>query len=268
MGEIMKKIAFLTVLVIALGFTSCDDFFSNSFGKPRKYDVSKIDVNAGNVDKWIDIAIGNPELAAALAEKIIQELDKTSGKEKAKLMDAGVKLSVESSGLGESLLSNSADILADLANADTDELEDILTKLFENIRNDFNSGGGQKAADNITAIASKDIEPNPLNNGDAPQFGQEYRDTASPGDVAEAILVLVLGELGDDDIEDWNKLPRLDLAYDPEAGGFVVKNGDPSPNQITVAAYLNLIIVGGDKFNDNPLTSAIKEGFDLASLVL
>ena len=266
----MKKIT-ATVFAFAIFtfvFVSCDEFFSTSFGKPRKYDISKINITAGNLDKWIDLAVGNPELAAALTEKIIQELDSKTGAEKAKFMDAGVKLAVESSGLGESILSNSADILADLADADSDELEGILTKLFENIRNDFNSGNGQKAADNIAAIASKDIEYTEQSNGWAPQFGQEYRDTASPGDVAEAILVLVLGELGDADIEDWNKLPKMDLAYDPDEGCFVVKGVDPSDNQIAVAAYINLIIVGGDKFNDNPLTSAIMKGFDLASLIL
>ena len=256
----MKKFTaiFFAAVIFALIFTSCDDFFSKSFGKPRKYDVSKIDLNAGNVDKWIDLAVGNPELADALTEKIKQELKHAKGKDKAILMDAGVKLAVESSGLGESILSNAADLLGNLTDSDGKDLDEVMTDLIKKIRNDFNSKGGKKAANNITAIVSSDISG--TGNGEAPQFGDGYKNTVSPGDVAEAVMVLALAELGNDSIDDWSDLDRLDLKYE-QGVGFVVIVGSPSPNQITIAAYLNLILNGGSKFDDNPLTSAFKDAF-------
>lgn len=260
----MKKIACCAVaaLVFTLSFTACDEFFSNSFGNQRKYDVSKINVNAGNIDKWIDLAVGNPELADALVEKIIQELakDNLGDADKAKLLEGGVNLAVESSGLGESILSNAAGALGDLTDADDDKLEDILTDILENIWEDFNSGGGPKAADNIAEIASYAL----ANDEGVVEFEQWYKDTAKPGDVAEAIMVLILGELNDKDIsiDNWSNLLEegLHFGLTPD-GNHVTVDAGASEKEKVLAAYLNLIVDGGPQFDSNPITSAIRDAF-------
>jgi len=257
MEDIMKKIVFLVVLVIVLAFASCDNFFGKSWGTPREYDVSKIEVNAGNVAEWVDRAIGNPELAAAITDKIIEELDKASADDKAILMEAGINLAVESSGMGESMLTHAADILGDMDNLDPDDVTELLRKM----RGDFNSKGGRKAAKNIATIANKGLK---VSNDGIPTFDDGYANSAKPGDVAEAIMVLVLGELGDGDLDDWgdieNQYPGLEIddTLDPP---MVKALPGASSSELALAAYLNLIVTGGSKFDDNDLTKTIRKAF-------
>jgi hypothetical protein len=256
-GEFMKKLSCCILVILFFSFSSCDDFFSHSLGKPQKYDLSKMDVNAENVDKWLESARGNPELTAALLVKIKQELGSTDGPEKAKLMEAGIKLAVQSSGLGMIIINQASDAMG---NPD-DVNEDTLMDLLNGIRNDFNSNGGAKAAEDLSEIAGMDIEAQ--QEGSVPQFGDDYKEAADPDDVAEAILVLALGELGPDPvIDDWSNTTELGL--DITDGYVTITDSDPSPNQVVLAAYLNMLAEGDPKFDENPLTSVIKDAFKLA----
>jgi len=252
----VKKTVFLAFLVFILTFTSCDDFFSSSWGTSREYDPSNINVNAGNVDQWIKTAVGNPALAEAITEKIIQELENVSGPDKVVLMQAGIKLAVESSGLGILILINAADLLGNFDKNDTEALTDILDKIQEG----FNSGGGPNAANNLATIACSGII---IDNDGVPVFEPEFANSVSPGDVAEAIMVLVLGELSSGSIEDWSELDSYGLSKDgTDENPKITVDPDATPGQIALAAYLNLIADSDNSaFNDNPLTQTIREAF-------
>ena len=254
----MRKVSCFIFAVLVFSFTSCDNFFSTSLGRPQKYDSSKMAVNAGNVDQWLESARGNSELTTALLDKIMAELDKggISGSSKAKLMEAGIKLSVQSAGVASSIITHGSSVLQDFDNL----TENKVTELLDNIIDDFNSKGGKEAAVNIAQIASMDIRDNGRDS--TPQFGSDYRDTAKPGEVAEAILVLAMAELGPNpSIDNWNS--PSDLGFDIQGGLVTVVKPVPSPNQVALAAYLNLITTGGSAFDDNPLTSVIKDAFNL-----
>jgi len=268
----------LVAFVFALSFTGCDSFFSTSWGKSREYDATKIDVNAGNIDQWLSASVGNPALAGVISDKIYQQLqdDNLGAADKAVLLTAGVNLAVESSGLGQSILSNAAGALGNLGNMDDSDLETTVTTILTNIWNDFTSGGGSQAADTIAKLAAlgltTDADGNPITTG-AVEFNQSYKDAAQPGDVAEAVLVLVLGELGDLidknpeewTVADWDTILNEDAGLpvgltDPADGPQkVTVNAGASDKEIALAAYLNLIVEGGDQYNGNPLTNTIRD---------
>ena len=261
----MKKIAILAIIAVVLTFSSCDDFFKTTWGNQRSYDPSNIDVTPGNIDEWAAAVLGNPDLAGAVSEAIIEKLKNTSDPaEKAALLDGGVKIAVESSGLGESLLTRGAELLGDAEDIN----EDTILELLEKIQSDFNSGNGVQAADYIAEMLVGCISIGPP--AGVPHFDPEYANIVKPGDVAEAILVLILGELGRDDeltMDDWDDIKNLcaglDIDFDTGDYPHVVVTDETvvSDTALALAAYLNLIIDNPDKFADNPLTDAIRNAF-------
>lgn len=258
-----------------LVFAGCDNFFSSSWGNGRSYDSSKITVNAKNVDSWILEAKGNPALAAAVTDKIIQVLETggLSAAEKGKLQEAGVGLAIDSSGIGGSIIKN-ADGVIDKLNGDdaAEAVKDILV----NIYTDFSNGSGPKAADDLAKVLGI---TNPGNNG-TPQFPANdpyVKDGLADTDVMQAVTVLMLGacskkninaqvlenEITKDDF-DFNdfvntyglglKVEGRDVKIDTNAGG------EPSNEAIALAAYLNLI---GDGKVKGSLADSIKMGLGL-----
>ena len=255
MEEVVRRFFFGVLAVCVFVLSSCDDFFSTSlWPATQTYNLANVDVNAGNIDQWVDSARGNPELAAALMDKINQDLasGRFHGEEKAKLMEAGIRLAVNSSGMGSSIISNASNILGNLDSVGDDTLLDLLG----GVRSDFNNNGGPAAAENLANIANAGI-----GSGSPPQFEPDYANTAVPGDVAEAVFVLALGELGPDaNVSDWSNPSEMGLDIN-EDGYFTVIEPNPSPNQRALAAYLNLINSGGPEYDNNPLTSAIRDAF-------
>ena len=269
--EILKKITYFLIVafIFTLSFTACDEFFSSSLGSSRTIDPDKIplmdDLRKGDLAKWKEPAVtkGNPELANALVEKTKKVLgqETLSDKEKADLIDFGVYFAVESSGVGELIFKNAMGQLGNLANAD--DLEDTLTTILEDIFNDFASSGGPKAANDIAAIAGTGII---FTGGDTPEFGKDYADIAKPGDVAEALIVLVLGELDeiiDLSVKNWDglldKISVVGITTETPKMVTVNDQSEEYQKEIALAAYLNLIVTGGPKFDDNPVTSAIRD---------
>jgi len=261
----MKKTPLCVFAVLVFTISSCnntslDEFFSTSLAKPQAYDASKINVTAGNVDDLVKSARGNPALAEAITQKIIDDLrnNRISETDKPKLMEAAMKLAVQSSGLGTSIITQASSALGDLNNLTDGSVPDIL----RSISADFNSGSrGSNAAANLSTITYFDITGK--GKDEAPQFGSGYANNAKPGDVAEAIMILTLAELGSD-IDDWDNPSALGLYVAPGSGIVTVTEDSPSPNQVALAAYLNLIAADKNKnFSDNPLTSTIQKAFNL-----
>jgi hypothetical protein len=255
----------LPALIFVSVFVSCDSFFSTSWGSERSYDPDKIDLSTGNLDSWIEKSIGNPKLAAAITEKIKQKVASMgNGSERARFQEAGVELAIEASGIGTSILSNAADVLGNIDDRDGDE---AVTEILNNIQSDFSSGGPQAAA-NLAEIVNISVDPNSKGNGSTPKFDPDdsYAKSAAASDVGEAVLVLSLAVLGD------NITNGVDtLNENGSVGGLKHENDEikvdgnnPSPEAIALAAYLNLIIKDPtEKFDNNPVTSAIKDAFGL-----
>ena len=267
----MKKISFpalLAVLIFALNFTSCDDFFSSGWGTPRDYRVSNINLTVNNLERWFDRSIGNPDLAMRINEAIIIRLRALDPNDPARMVFQryGIRIAISSSNMGVIILSNALDALTNLADIDDledDAIKDLLLDILGSIQNDFVRAGGVAAAESIAAIA--DIGNFP--QGEAPTFpDNSFVENANPSEVAKAILVLTLAmvEKSDevDDIADWGEfdLDDLDIGLALSPDGKIIVDGDPTPEALVLAAYLNLVN-NDPRFGDSFLTGAIRDAF-------
>ena len=269
-----KNIGALGTLLLAgaLIFTSCDDFFSSSWGTEREYDPAKISINAANAKDWVKEAAGNPKLAAAIGEKIKQELSGVDQGQPSSsqiiLMEAGMELAVESAGLGQVLLSNASGAVGKLINSD-DPGEDF-KGLVSDIVNDLRSENLHKAAGNLADIAGKAMTSASLSSDQAPEFSDNFKQAVSASNVGEAVMVLAI-DLFPQTIVDQLKTDPENVNFGDFAeygAGLTLDNGkvkvDDSAGQKAqvLAAYLNMIADdNGSKFGKNPITSAIKTQF-------
>jgi hypothetical protein len=247
------------ILSAVITLAACDDFYSTSWGTVRKYEQSKIKLTQNNLQEWKEKAIGNPDLAAALVEKILSELPGKSGAEKAAFQDAGIDLAIEQSGIGA--------LIIDLAGRDLAKIKDAsgLKSMLGSVQGKFSGGSGKAAAGNIAAIVGTSAL-----TGGTPQFGNgdQYASQASPSDVGMAVTVLFLAEASggiSGDTTLLNKLPHLTIkATGGKARVSVKSKVNPSPGEIALAAYLNLIASDTTgKYGKNPITSGLKSAFKL-----
>ncbi|MDR1862839.1 MAG: hypothetical protein LBQ67_02845 [Treponema sp.] len=253
----------LTLLLGALILSSCDEFFSSSWGSPRDYDPSKIKLSASNLDSWLDAAVGNPELADALTEKIKKELNSgaLNPADKVKFQTAGVKLAVEASGLGTSILTNASSALSSIDNED----EGAVKGLLSDVQNSFKSNNGAKAAADIAEMVGGGLSSN---DGATPEFDAAYAAAVTPSDAAQAVLVLALAVVDANFAEvELDEYDDLDIGLTVDEGAVKIETdngGTPSDEAVALAAYLNLIAQDTTgKFENNPVTKAIKEAFGL-----
>ena len=253
----MRKSAFLAILIsiaVILNFTACDNFFSNSMGSPRRYNKANINVNAGNAGQWIERAAGNPDLALAVLESIMDQIGSANPSDKAVLKQAGVMLAVEASGLGTSILSN-ANALSNLISGEGSN-EDAIKELVGKLQGDFNSGHGPNSANMLAQIL------NPTSGSSAPQFDNNYMQNAQPSEVAQAIIILSLGimnDIGKTASDDFSNLINDIEGIQLQNGKVTLTNAasPPEPKVLALVAYLNLI--AGNEDWDNPITNGIKD---------
>jgi hypothetical protein len=243
----MTKNRFLigvVLFVASLAFMGCDSFFTTPmFGiSPREYKPENIDVNKDNLDSWKKAAVGNPDLALALAQKI-----QGMGTTDPELLAAGASFAIQAADIGTTILSKVGtlnEILED--NGD----ERALTNLFEGIRKDFLDSNGKEAAGVLAAILVQDISGNNF-TGYSP----------SPGDAAQAVMVLTLALDGDKPIDDVG--PDLLKSYGITFTGKVPSaSTTASPEAKVLVAYLNYIRTSPDA-DSNPITSAIQSAFGM-----
>ena len=264
----MKKtiVPILVILTFCFALSSCDDFFSSSFGKRREYDQSKMNIDAGNIEEWVEKA--DKELAGPASEKTLDVLNNMpSGfsKDKAKLVRGGAKLAVKSTGLGETILNNAVDALTELLGEDSEKSEvEVLGEILDKILDDFEKNGGANAADVLSDIINHAVKEDTAGPNEAPKFEEEFIELLTPTEVAEAILLLVLdriasiGEIYDNNWENLlYEVPYLTFNTSPPE---VRVLSDAGPNDVALAAYLNLLLdpefVKGD---ENIITKLFKD---------
>ena len=262
--------AFLAILALAFSLTACDDFFSSGWGNPREYRVENINLTVNNIERWFDRSIGNPPLAARVNEAILLRLeDYLSPEDRRVFQRYGVRIAVSSSNMGVIILSNALDVLANLADFDDmedEDIEEMLLDILGSIQNDFRNAGGVAAGENIANMIGGDIDTTAAG---VPTFNADsFVHEASPSEVAMAIMVLTLAIVEDsqyaDSISDWENfdLEALDVGLDINDEGQVIVTGDDTnPKVLVLAAYLNLIKADSGRFEDNFLTGAIRDAF-------
>ena len=251
--------------VLALLFSSCDNFFSkNLIGSPRSYNPDKIGITASNSEEWFNATIGNNPLRIALIAATDRELKNPSlsPDDRAVLVNLRLRLTIDSAGLVESILTVGAESLKDIKFEDLDEsfLENLLTDILD----DFISKGGAEAADDIIDLLIDHISGKGKNQ--APTFEPGFADNFKAGDVAETILILILAEMAG--IEDFDSLDlsffeKFILGLEVKDGHIVVSDeGEATEMALVLAAYINLIVDDeSGKYESNPLTNLIKEAF-------
>jgi hypothetical protein len=249
-SNIAWGMAVLAVFVLG----SCDDFYSTSWGTFRSYDSSKIALSEGNLKEWKKKAVGNPELAKALVDKIISDLDGKSDAERAVFQSAGIEFAIEQSGMGVKILELAG---SDLSKIDSEEgVKNLLKKVQDGL------SGVVGAAENIAAIADKSAI---IHKDGRPEFNpaDPYGKTADPSNVGLAVMVLALAEFPNIDTKEdlLEQIPDLRLTNESPPVK-IAEGSNPSDNEIVLAAYLNLIATDtADRFNNNPITKGIRSAF-------
>jgi hypothetical protein len=266
-------------LLTALGaavFTilSCDSFYSTSWGKPREYRASNIKISADNVDSWIDASTGNPELAAAVSSAIRDKLKNvrqgSPTADQIKIQEAGTKIAIEEAGLGTTILGKAGTLLDKFQNIGEAGNDNNVTSILLEVLDELQKNGVRAAGDisGIVGGSLLDKAPGAHENGDTPQFCNSYIDAVQPSDAGQAILILALAVFDKDILQENNS---VDLA-NPDSGVNLQVIGNKvqvlegaSPEEVTLAAYLNMIAQdpAGGKFESNTITGAIKSAFGL-----
>jgi len=226
-----KAMCLLCVVLLVLAFSSCDSFFSSTWGTQREYDMSRISLNTGNLNDWINAALGNPGLSLKLAEKINNEMGSKSGPERKEFSRAGVKLAVEASGIGPAALT-SVDAITD-----ANELKGLLESIDSKVNKD--------AAGVLAGI---------INNGDITGL--------DASDAGMAVIVLTLAVVNDAGkaVRDVGELHDLEaFGVKKENDKFVVvQQSGVTQNATALVKLLNAIVTGSF---DNPITDAIQGAF-------
>ena len=275
----MKRVAVLIGVALLLSFAACDDFFTSSFGEgfTRDYSPENINIDAGNVNDWVKRATGNTELAMVVSSKIKSELEGFEGDidaATAALIEGGVKLAIEASGVGTSIVNNVMTKVESLMDgAESEESISLMEEILLGIQNDFQDKNGKDAAANLAALLGHAITGN--ENGGIPVLDPVYIENVSPNDVAFGVIVLTLGIIEDapdfriedvEDLQEWGTFITdvvTGLRFDMEDLRVTVdtSNGEPSGEALALAAYFNLFMDAPDVFMDGVLTGPLGKMF-------
>jgi hypothetical protein len=246
-------------MVAVFTLYSCDDFYSTSWGEPREYDLSKIKLTQSNLKAWKEKAAGNPKLAKALVNKIIEELKSKSGAEKAAFQKAGIELSIEQAGIGTKIIELAGSSLDKISGEDEGAIRDMLNKVQNGLKD------VDAAAGNIAKIVGSSV--NGTGSNEKPSFDSAYVAAATPSEVGMAVMVLALATIPEikEDTE-LSELATLIPNFQFEDGEVTIGDGKtPSNEELALAAYLNLITSDTEKFDNNLITSGIISAFDLGN---
>ena len=262
----MKIKVFLTALVIILLiFTSCDDFFSTSWGTMRTWHPDQIQITPNNLQDLLRIAAYDPRFADALTQAIIRELGNDPPEPyRTELEKAGITAAIKTSEIGISdLVDNISTILDIISSGEYDgNAENLFFTMLRNLQKNF--GQGERAAAHILVILAPTIENNP------PEFTKT--DHIKNTEAIQAVLLLTLAILDGKEISENPNTLRNDLGLGisgnkitaprpsirpPMPGWENEKDGNLS---YTLAAYINYF---ADPANDSIYGEYIRKAFGL-----
>jgi hypothetical protein len=184
------------IVLLAGVFTSCDDFFTTSWGKWAARDMSKMDikVSADNIDDLMDQASNDKDLQVKILDELVDASKKASGKDKQKLQDAGVDLALSSTDIVGTVMDNIGDIESFDSMEDPEEMKKYISGIVNNIDN------LQGSTDALLQMI-----PNDQDSIDAFMAGKEV-DT----DIALVSVLLIAAEIqnitADDPEKDFEEL--------------------------------------------------------------
>jgi hypothetical protein len=197
--------------------------------KPREYKIENIEVKKENLASWQKAAVGNPDLALALAKKI-KDMDNPD----LALLEAGVGFALQAADIGTTVLGKIGtlvDVVTSSGEGEGDPTE-AFTKLFGEIRDDFNkSSKGTEAADLLVKLLADKID-------DDYNFTDGYKP--SEGDAVQAVIVLTLALVGNADLNDLQGSLNGLIDFDENDGPKVSASAGEKANQAKVlVAFLN-----------------------------
>lgn len=177
---------FITVtLAFTAVFTSCTDFFSNSWARWAARDPDKLvpKVTAGNVDELIATAENNPDLSLAILKKIQAATNGASEDDKLKLQSAALGAAANAAGLGQAVLGAAGQLTSLSGDNSEDDIKDATDML-------LNAINGMKNLE-ASCAALCGILPDPA---DQAAF-DAFTAAASANDLAMAAAMLIAGEV-------------------------------------------------------------------------
>lgn len=174
------RLRWAAAAVTALALSSCQQFFTTSWGTPLARDPKDLiaPVTAENVEDQLEAAKNDPAVAAALLDKIADAVKDASAADKPVLQAAAVDAASSASGIGAAVLENS-DALIDALNNSGDVLAVVDSAL----------AGLSGAADAGATLL--DVIPDPVADKDA---FDAFVAAATPDQLAMAAVTLVVGE--------------------------------------------------------------------------
>ncbi len=111
--QIKGMLLFPLIIILFVGvLTSCDDFFTTSWGSWAARDMSKMDfkVSADNIDDLMDKAANNKKMQAAILDSLVDAVKKAEGEDKKKLQNAGVDLALSCTNVMDTVLNSMAEL--------------------------------------------------------------------------------------------------------------------------------------------------------------
>ncbi|MDR1900593.1 MAG: hypothetical protein LBQ55_11325 [Treponema sp.] len=157
--KIRVVFALPALLLAGALFTSCPDVMSSSWGSWAKRDPRIPSITSGNIKGLLQAAVGDPEFAKALLDKIIASAKTATGDRKEMLEGAGISAAALASGLDTLILSNAGSLInaAGSDDIDTDAMQATMERIFNEAK-----GNNQTAiADELVELLSGEDWKNP-----------------------------------------------------------------------------------------------------------
>jgi hypothetical protein len=176
---------------------SCTDFFSTSWAEDGKRDISKINVDASNVDGLLKAARGYPDMSLTILDKIAERIDGASQNDKSKLREAALKAAAQGTDIASMLISN--------VNKFTSQ--NGLDVLLDAIAGSADAGRIRRATGDLLEILPP-IDDSTL------EFTEDF--AATEAELVQTALLVILGEVGktggtvQDYLDGWTTGKKLD----------------------------------------------------------
>ncbi|MDR2158633.1 MAG: hypothetical protein LBP23_01045 [Treponema sp.] len=149
---------FPALLLLGVLFVSCTDVMSSSWGAWAKRDPKIPSITSGNIQGLLKAAVGDPEFAKALLDKITASAQSASGERKKMLEGAGISAAALASGL-DTLILNGAGSLISSGDVDANALQNTMESIFKQA---WGTNQTAIADELVVLLAQEDLSnPNP-----------------------------------------------------------------------------------------------------------